>query len=459
MNSTIMNNNKFKQDMHECPAHGLTAQSTPCITMDGTEILYPYETVDGVDPTCFTHDGKEILYKDTNYYKQKQVQSKQLVRFEEYKTNMCSTTPPKTFEEWLISLPIEKPILKRDTCMHNSNQKPFDFADLSIENFTACSENPEQTAEDNKLIDWLLNIVDSPEEDVSIGGCKVLNSNPLLPPVVSALQWSRESVWASNSSDSVNDDIYIPDEDEYIIELNQQHDAEENRRDCSWTRQTNQPDHDYSWVNILKNTADFEMYKHLLDLMDKNKIVEKEEFDQTLYECEQAKLRLENEKQIRRMLAYTPDENIENSAEINTGCTIIDFSQYSDCFEPNDYDDEVELVQLHEIELPLTSEDDGPIAEPKRMQRLTGEEFTRQDLILIESISEETLACIKAFVGKTSNTSTITDADRIRGYRFVPDIEYGCEGKDLPTDCDDDIQVDIHDDIHYSNYDDFHYNI
>lgn len=416
-----MNTTTTTIESTEIPANELSCQDTPFITNDGIEIMPPYDTVDGIDPTCFTHDGKKIPYKSTNYYKYQvaiaQHQDSEILRAS---LGYPPSSPPY-YDTWIIQQQqlLEKPVLARDTCMNDlQRQSPFEFGNLSESNLKLCSSYGDSRETEN-MINELLGIRDSEPDNGATSlpyeqpaSSTIVESSPnwlqkyprLFQGRVSVLQNPKSNMRNDNdesvdeTEESLYNDIYEPDDEEMVdmCKLNMLDTAgyvnewvETNRHEIPWLN-------NYDWVKRMYGHSDFELFKDLLVI----------------------------------------DPTVTATATDTTATTCL--SQYSDCFESND-DTDVELVQLHEIELPLTSED-GPIAEPKRMQRLTGEEFTRQDLI-----EEAALAC-KAFAGNPSTTNTITETDRIRGYRFVPDIEYGCDGKDLP-----------HND--YNDYDDFHYNI
>ena len=450
MNSQIEIDTKI---INENPARWLSAQETPFITSDGTEIMYPYEPVDGQDPTCFTHEGNKILYKDTNYFKYLQSIAKPLDAIEKmpdsyeewiqrfkpikkpdnnrldemvdedsiYPTGYSFGPDSDEFEdsddeeaaEQLIPDIIKPPELKRDTCMHFDIQPhPFDFANLSEESLIACStySMDECVEMQNTFLDELLGfrkineLIDSTSE----------------PQIVSVLQKKPLTINSWNGDGSYSDDIYISEIDEYInpSEL-QSHNT--NCWSHEYGRQTNAPEKDYyldgqdnyDWVNMLKGTPDFELYKDLL------------------HKC---------------------DNNIDR--QLNKS-SFTDLSQYSDCFESSEVLDED--IEVCEVEvLPQVSED-GPIALPKPLTRLVGDEDERQNWKNILDYFTPLPGCIpnnfaeKTLVEETPTNTTISDADRKHGHRYMPDIEYGYDGKDLPHN--------DYDDFTYCNYDDFHYNI
>ena len=354
-------NSQFNTDiMQEIPAMGLTAQETPFITFDGDEIIPPYYPVDGQDPACFTHEGKKIPYKSTNYYKQQCIQNDAANEIQHHQ---------------VVEI-IEKPLLKRDTCM-NEIQPAVRLDELSETSFIACSSylNEEETKSDcdiqlqlqNQMLDELLGFSTCDDlEQLSQGTTFAFNQDMLNYPRFFGGQ-NSDNIWNPSESNadviddddtSANNDVYIPedavyiDEDAVYIDTDLAYDLArlKSMDTCThnneWlnTRETNRPEivgpFDYSWVEILKESADFDLYKHLLSLP---------ELSQPMIECQ-------------------PN-------------TFTDFSHLSDCFESNQSLNADDSTYLHELKddvvLPQVSED-GPIASPKPMTRVIGEERRRR---------------------------------------------------------------------------------
>lgn len=336
-------------ELTENSTKGLSCQDTPFITNDGIEIMPPYDTVDGIDPTCFTHDGKEIPYKSTNYYKY------HLAISQHQKSEILRASigyPPSSqlcnYDTWIIQQQqqqsfLEKPILARDTCMNDLQRQPlFEFGNLSESSLNACSSYDGQESEDKEMhenmVNKLLEMHDTEPDYVATSlldnqlasstmfeSPKWLNQYPrVFRGRVSVLQNPKSNIWSVDDDEGLYDNIYEPNDAE-IVDMCKLNMLDTVLRENEWTEINHSKIkwvNTYDWVNRLFGHPDFELFKDLLE--------------------------------------------IDTSATASTTC----FSQYSDCFESND-EIGIELFKEKKEEvLPQVSEDGGPIAKPKPFVRL-----------------------------------------------------------------------------------------